>query len=297
MSIFARYFILKARTSLLIALLFMASPDSANAASWSATAKVYDAEDKLICDYTMPLNEFLKAPAFGMELPPSCTSIMISGELESGDISIIGDMEMFYKNNPKVPKPVIVFVNSYGGSLLSALVIASKLRDPQSALFNSMVFVKKNDHCYSACVYILAAGLRRGVAGEVGVHRPRFVGDEYVEMGYQSLEEAYEKLYIHTEEMFKRWHVSSRLVDLLWSTSSSDIKILSGSELKELGLDGDDYILEEKRNLQLIDSCGPNGPKWFQDYFKKYDECLSDDNKSSAECSESLKDHPFSKCS
>ena len=75
----------------------------------------------------------------------------------------------------RFPAGAIVLLNSQGGDGLAAIEIGRIVR-----AVRAHVFVR--GRCASACTYVLAGGVVRGVARDhaVGIHSPRLTTDEYV---------------------------------------------------------------------------------------------------------------------
>ena len=121
---------------------------------------------------------------------------------------------------------------------------------------SGLASVDPGDKCYSACVFILAGSYRRLVGGSVGIHRPYFIGDEYLQMGYTNLQQAYDGLYEQLSALFKQWNLSRLLIDDLFVVPSSELHVLTDRELSAYGLNSDDRVLDEEWNAKVRASCG-----------------------------------------
>jgi hypothetical protein len=94
------------------------------------------------------------------------TAILIEGEIADGDAPrIIKQVEELRE------APTRVFLNSPGGSVHDALELGRALR-----LAGLETEMRDGDICYSACPYLLAAGVKRTIPQEafVGVHQHYF---------------------------------------------------------------------------------------------------------------------------
>ena len=72
----------------------------------------------------------------------------------------------FEKARAARPDATVLILNSPGGYVDTALVIANEVRQR-----GMITIVPRGSGCYSACAYIYFAGIRRQVDGELGVHQ------------------------------------------------------------------------------------------------------------------------------
>lgn len=112
------------------------------------------------------------------------TAALLEGAIEAGDATRIAK-----QITAMDPAPERVIVNSPGGSVRDALELGRVLRD--AGLNTAM---RDGDICYSACPYLLAAGITRDIpdSASVGVHQhyfgestllPAFVAVEDIQRG------------------------------------------------------------------------------------------------------------------
>jgi hypothetical protein len=97
-----------------------------------------------------------------------------------------GDAERFADRLAEAAtSPALVLLNSPGGSVTDALAIGRSLRDAGLA-----TALTPGDVCLSACPYILAAGVARGVPADayVGVHQHYF-GENTVQPAFMAVED------------------------------------------------------------------------------------------------------------
>tara|TARA_R110002110_G_scaffold27445_3_gene99744 strand:+ start:35 stop:568 length:534 start_codon:yes stop_codon:yes gene_type:complete len=111
-------------------------------------------------------------------------SILLEGAITAGDATRIAK-----QIDALDPAPARVILNSPGGSVRDALELGRHIRD---AGLNTAL--RDGDICYSACPYLLAAGVTRDIpdGGSVGVHQhyfgkntllPAFIAVEDIQRG------------------------------------------------------------------------------------------------------------------
>jgi hypothetical protein len=131
-------------------------------------------------------------------------------------------------------KSVLVELESPGGSLTSAMAIGELVRESG---FDTGV--AERGKCYSACVLILAAGVKRSVAtGKVGVHRP------YYDRGLHSpdrpalTEGEYGQVVTgDVQRYFDKMGMRDGLMDAMMKVPSKFMRHLTSREVAVYGLD------------------------------------------------------------
>nr|WP_320136669.1 hypothetical protein [uncultured Amphritea sp.] len=257
---------------------------------------IIDTYDRALdkCDYQIPINAFPMA----LEDDPECLSslyiIKLTGQITSKDaiaIERLNSRSVRYAGT-KPYGPYIVELDSSGGSVMAALAIGHNFRDEWG--FVPQMRVEADAECHSSCVLILAAGLDRQVAGDIGIHRPRLNQYDKDQLNYQSLSSVYKKLHYLLTDYFIKTNIHPSFVDDMWSIPSSDLKILSRSELSRYRLSEKDLVYKEKEDLELIRKCGGQAVKQKEDFWRKYSNtCREDDLK----CFHRMLDqHPFGSC-
>jgi hypothetical protein len=129
---------------------------------------------------------------------------------------------------------VLVELESPGGSLTSAMAIGELVRDGG---FDTGV--AERGKCYSACVLILAAGVRRTVAtGKIGVHRPYFDRGLHTP-GAALLEDSQSGQIItgDVQRYFDRMGMRDGLMDAMMKVPSQFMRHLTSREVAVYGLD------------------------------------------------------------
>lgn len=125
-----------------------------------------------------------------------------------------------------------ILLDSSGGHLLTALKIGREIRNINDV--HTQVFIRKNDVCASACVFVLAGGKFRNIEGEVYIHRPFFDDDKATNAKQQK--ENYQKIEKLVTDYLHEMNISRNLYDDMIRIDSSDAKLLSYAELQGYGL-------------------------------------------------------------
>jgi hypothetical protein len=214
------------------------------------------------CRWSVPAQQFLKLPdAAKIELMKSCiVGIDIDGVIARDDgpdfVNLVSWFDTYSKRTNGGAPPV--GLNSKGGSMVASIMIAKAIRSSSRMRNAGFTEVFPADECYSACVIVLAGGYRRHVAwgGRVGIHRPYFVEDEYVQLGYKDLKEAYDGIYDQLSVLFRQWNLSRSLVDDMFAVPSTEVRILTAEELSAYGLNKTDRVLVEQSNADTRTACG-----------------------------------------
>jgi hypothetical protein len=272
-------------------------PRPAQTASWSVFA--IGPDDSPMCEFDKPINDFLSSRAYFSRLNKDCNyDLKIVGTLVPEDVTVLRRIVSFLKSNPTVKRPLEIMLNSPGGSVTAGLAIATEIRNPKSPLFKLGSTVVSKEKCYSSCVFIIAASFQKHVFGDIGIHRPRFVEQEYTTMGYGSLQKAYQGLYITLKDFFSAANIHPSLIDDMWSIPSNDIRILSEADLSKYRLNKDDMVMEEEGFLRIVEVCGENGPRLEKQFMKDLmAKCADRTGKISSDCFEALlKIHPYREC-
>jgi hypothetical protein len=193
------------------------------------------------------------------------TNINFSGEIVKGDALKLED---FYKRlrsdlpaqgcGPGLPT---IMIDSTGGDLDEAIKIGRYIRKnlmgtTVSWMHNSTPRTKGK--CFSACIFILAGGVKRQVIDEfsqIGIHRPYFVrstGSDSVDEIRKIRKNLSEKMYLYFDEM----DINPSLVEDMMAASPSEIRILTENEGKKYRLTVDDANHEEAEVLRAAKRFG-----------------------------------------
>lgn len=164
--------------------------------------------------------------------PDAARKITIVGEI---DVTTLVDFTQAIADaRAEDAKSVFIELESPGGSLTSAMAIGELVRESG---FDTGV--AKRGKCYSACVLILAAGVKRSVAtGKVGVHRP------YYDRGLHSpdqpalTEGEYGQVITgDIQRYFDKMGMRDGLMDAMMRVPSKFMRHLTSREVAVYGLD------------------------------------------------------------
>lgn len=214
------------------------------------------------CRWSLPAQQFLKlSDAARIELLNGCLvqfliQGMITGEDGKDFVTLMSWYDGYYKRSGNGRFLPTVRLNSEGGSVVASIMMAKAIRASALMRDTGSARIAPGNKCYSACVIVLAGSYRRNVWGHVGIHRPYFVGDEYTQMGYKDLQQAYDGLYQVLSALFKQWNLSRPLVDDMFAVPSTGVRILTDEELSAYGLNKEDWVLTEEYNVDVRAACG-----------------------------------------
>ena len=120
---------------------------------------------------------------------------VIEIDRDKGIFGIVGEIDFrtplsFERILENIPNPRVLVLDSPGGSVHSALAVASRVRS-----MGLKTIVREDDGCYSACSMIFFAGRTRVAYGELGVHQISYSsGDDDLVSGQFALADIFEVL-------------------------------------------------------------------------------------------------------
>lgn len=141
-----------------------------------------------------------------------------------------------------------VYLNSPGGDVRSAMRMG---RDIRKHRLDTMI--PPGMRCLSSCIYLLAAGDSKTVAGQVGIHRPYFVTSPGEPA---DVAEQLKQLIAASKAYFVDMNIPEGLVEEMFSTPPSSMKILSPAELQSYRLSQRDIVQDEVTGLEMAQSLG-----------------------------------------
>jgi hypothetical protein len=173
--------------------------------------------------------------------------IIIQGEITARTTTLIKNMieKNFNSSQCSDFSYRLAFLDSSGGSVDDAMRIGYMLRDNEFE-----VRVKKFDKCYSSCVLILAAGVRRMPFGQIGIHRPylEYLGTDKT---IDEIKEVRSQLNARIEKYLEAMEVSTKLLDDMISIEPERLKILDMSELENYRLTGQPISIDERNTAAM----------------------------------------------
>lgn len=140
----------------------------------------------------------------------------------------------------------MVILRSEGGDLDAAMEMGRYLRAME---FEAIVL--PDTVCYSACVFLLAAGVDKKVQGDVGIHRPYFTTATSI-----SVSDAIKATKAEAEAYFEEMNIPSRLAEDMFSIEPANMRILSEAELRDYRLNSKDYAAQETDTIGMVERLG-----------------------------------------
>jgi hypothetical protein len=189
-----------------------------------------------------------------------CTSgIYIRGAIRSGDAKVLNEKVSKIRNNIgnyvcPLGYPTVSLI-SKGGDVDEAMSIGRIIRKNRMGTlvgYNDSSESDRRAKCYSACVFILASGVKRQVIhelGVVGIHRPYFNRSE----GSESVENTRlmrRKLTNEITQYFEEMDINPSLIQDMMASSPTEIRSLSAEETQRYRLSVDDANFEEVEVLK-----------------------------------------------
>lgn len=216
------------------------------------------------------------------------TYIYLDGDITPQMASLFGNAI----NDPRYLQPMdmlIVNLNSSGGDLYAAMSIGRALKKRDEARKDRGIFVKPEAKCYSACVFVLAAGLQRVRQGSIGIHRPYLLAPKD---DINATSKWLEKVAVDAKAYLREMGVSETLYDHMVNVPPD--KILTFSTVREMdqyGLLGVDPAFEERKAAIYMQSRGISSRQEYNARKSKADESCVDSklvNENIAECYERI---------
>jgi ATP-dependent protease ClpP protease subunit len=180
---------------------------------------------------------------------PSVNRISLFGEINEQMANTFAKLmkDLDAQNKERL---LFMHVDSKGGDLHSAMNIGRIIRSHNI----SAVRVAPDSECYSACVFILAAGEQRVREGKIGIHRP------YAEKPNKNSESTarwFDKLTTDAKTYLKEMRVRESLFDDMVSIPPEQMHIFqSDREMDRYGLLALDPVAEERMTAMLMERHG-----------------------------------------
>ena len=170
-------------------------------------------------------------------------------------------------------------LHSGGGLVYEAMRIGDEITKHSS----SIVMVQRGGRCFSSCVLIYAAGKIRAAAGSIGIHRPFSYEITDQNLSYEKILDQYEKIFGDMTSYLGKHGVSKNVVELMRTTSSDDIRILSDKEMKDFGLTENIADKEYQKSLE-IRVCGKEFYEIKREFYDYVDNCATQKHCSDGSC-------------
>jgi len=140
-------------------------------------------------------------------------------------------------------------IDSPGGDVEAAISAGEAIADTYW-----IVDVRAKAECYSACVFVLAAGGARWIQGAVGIHRmlPRHSQAET----RSDLAKELQGVSVRAKTYLATQGVNPSLVDRMMTISADNLVVLGERELDALGLGFDNAAQKDLERAKLVKKCG-----------------------------------------
>lgn len=203
--------------------------------------------------------------------------LRISGEIKSDDEKQLVDNLKRLRKGGRVS----VFIKSDGGDIQTAVKIGRILRQYEADV--------RTSSCLSSCVLVLIGGVTRGVDTNsalgmgVGLHRIYFANLP-PNLSTPEITQKREQLRNEVATYIKEMNISGRLLDLMEAIPPEKMKMLTKSEVSDLGLDAPDPVWDEKRVANSAKYYGITSAEYRQRDETGYAKCaVAFDNNASPE--------------
>ena len=161
------------------------------------------------------------AAEVSLNTSPMVDSIIFSGEITKGDSEKVSALIEKVANNGKIHQFTI---HSPGGNITAAMDIGNLLR---ANVF--IVFEPLGTSCISACIFTIAGGSQRIIAGQVGLHHPYLPQPHLSALEPLVQSEGKKAMVLYMKKM----GVQGSLIDAMYSLSNAnEVRYLTADEMK-----------------------------------------------------------------
>ena len=116
------------------------------------------------------------------------------------------------------------------------------------------IWVREGSVCHSACVFVLAAGDNRLLAGKVGIHRMMRISSKANSRAELNAE--LQQVYGNVRDYLQRNGVAVGVADLMMTVPNRSLRLLTGEELRQFGLDGTNAVQDDLERIVQMRKCG-----------------------------------------
>ena len=116
------------------------------------------------------------------------------------------------------------------------------------------IWVREGSVCHSACVFVLAAGDNRLLAGKVGIHRMMRISSKATSRA--ELNEELQQVYARVKDYLQRNGVAIGVADLMMTVPNRSLRLLTAEELRQFGLDGTNAVQDDLERIRQMRKCG-----------------------------------------
>ncbi|MFB9034648.1 COG3904 family protein [Xanthomonas arboricola] len=143
----------------------------------------------------------------------------------------------------------ILDLDSSGGQVEAAIRAGDVIGES-----NWTIWVREGSICHSACVFVLAAGDNRLVAGKVGIHRMMRISSKATSRA--ELNRELREVYGNVKDYLERNGVAVAVADLMMTVPNRSLRLLTMEELREYGLDGTNAVQDDLERIRQMRKCG-----------------------------------------
>ena len=154
---------------------------------------------------------------------------------------------------------VYVYLDSPGGNVQAALKMGSLLRAS-----GAQAWVRPNKLCASACILVLAGGVKRFAfdGARLGIHRPFFEQSLFAGMQLSEAQQKYKALSESVRAYLSGMGVSDRLYNQMMNIPSHAVVFLTEHEASEMNLLGEDPAFSEWDRARASEKYRPEFLDW-----------------------------------
>jgi hypothetical protein len=154
----------------------------------------------------------------------------------------------------------VLDMDSSGGQVEAAIRAGDQIGESGWTMW-----VREGSVCHSACVFVLAAGDNRLLAGKVGIHRMMRISSRATSRA--ELNEELQQVYANVRDYLQRNGVAVGVADLMMTVPNRSLRLLTGEELRQYGLDGTNAVQDDLERIKQMRKCG-------QDFVRRKDSFL-----------------------
>jgi hypothetical protein len=199
---------------------------------------------------SLPLRDFSRDALRDALMPCAgrgVTRIRYRGRIDSAFASLVERVNVTV-DGLKIHQRVLD-LHSRGGKVESAIRAGDLIAESHWT-----IWVREGSVCHSACVYILAAGDTRMIAGQVGIHR--IIRLSSTANTRAELNDELQAVCARVRKYFERNGVAVAIADMMMAVPNRSLRLLSAAELELYGLDGVNPAQDDLEHLRLVRKCG-----------------------------------------
>ena len=143
----------------------------------------------------------------------------------------------------------ILDLDSSGGQVEAAIRAGDQIGES-----GWTIWVREGSVCHSACVFVLAAGDNRLLAGKVGIHRMMRISSKATSRAELNAE--LQLVYGNVRDYLQRNGVAGGMVELMMTVPNRSLRLLTPEELRQYGLDGTNAVQDDLARIKQMRKCG-----------------------------------------